>query len=294
MKRLFLACIFFAVLFSLVACTKKEEDTIVIGFYPANDSGKISDTVEPLAKRLSEELDIHVEGIVMTSYNALIDAMGANEIQIGFIPAFGYVLANEEYDVEVLLKSKRKGKGSYQALYLVRTDSEIEALADLAGKVWAYPDKVSTSGYLFPAKQLIQELNLSSIMDLEESFFAQTIETGTHEAAALTVLEGDADIATTHENVLDNLMNDYPDIKEHLKIIRYTDEVPNDTISVVKQLDKQLREKVKEILLSFNEDEEMVQIMNEVYGWDGIMEANDAEYEFVKETYYEFKEIIND
>ncbi len=71
-----------------------EVKKIVMGFVPSQDSDEIADTVEPLADKLGEELDVEVEGKVMTSYSALVEAMGSNQVQIGFLPAFGYVLAN--------------------------------------------------------------------------------------------------------------------------------------------------------------------------------------------------------
>lgn len=290
MKRTFITFILIGSLLMITACQK--EETLVIGFFPAKDAGEIVDTVKPLADRLSEELGIKVKGTVMTSYNALVDAMGANQIQIGFIPAFGYVLANEEYDVEVILKSVRRGEGSYKAQYVVRTESDSEELSDLEEDIWAFPDKASTSGYLFPAKQLMTELDIDSVNELEDGFFDQVIETGTHEAAAISVLEGDADVATTHSHVLDNLSEDYPDIKEHLKVIGYTDDIPNDTISVVDDLDPDLKEEIKQAFLKFNEDEDMIEIMNTVYTWDGITEADADEYEFVRETYHQFRNII--
>lgn len=293
MKRNFSVIIFIVMFFVLTAC-QAEEDTLVMGFFPAKDSGEIADTVEPLAERLSEELGIKVKGRVMTNYNALVDAMGANQVQIGFIPAFGYILANEEYDVQVILKSVRRGKGAYKAQYLVRMGSEIEEFIDMKDKTWAFPDKASTSGYLFPAKQLMNELDFGSIVELEDEFFDHIMETGTHEAAAISVMEGDADVATTHSHVLDNLSDEYPDIKEKLGVIAYTDDIPNDTISVVKDLDEQMVEDIKTAFLKFNEDEEMIQIMNDVYTWDGIMEADDEEYDFVRETYHQFRNIIEE
>src|SRR5699024_17883 len=148
-----------------------------------------------------------------------------------------------------ILKSMRRGEGSYRAQYLVRTDSEINDFTDFKDKTWAFPDKASTSGYLFPAKQLMKELEFTSMIELEEEYFDHMMETGTHEAAAISVLEGDADIATTHSHVLDNLSDEYPDIKENLRVIGYTDDIPNDTISVVKELDQEMVEKIKQAFL---------------------------------------------
>lgn len=272
---------------------QEKPDTIVMGFVPSQDSDTIADTVEPLANRLSEELGIEVEGRVMTDYTALIEAMGSNEVQVGFIPAFGYVLANEQYDVEVILKSVRHGSGTYKAQYLVKADSGIESLEDLEGKIWAYPDAASTSGFLFPAAQLMDEFDIESANALQTEFFSQGIAAGGHDTAAIAVYEGDADVATTFDDVRTTLTEEYPDMMEEMKVIGHTSDIPNDTISVTKDLDEELKQQIKEVFLSLNEDPEMIKIMNEVYNWDEITEASDEEYEVVKETYAKFKDSIS-
>jgi len=268
-------------------------DKLVMGFVPSQDSENIASTVEPLADRLSEELDIDVEGKVMTNYNALVEALGAGQVQIAFIPAFGYILASEQYDVNVILKSMRDGSGTYKAQYLVREDSGIDSLEDLEGKVWAFSDKGSTAGYLFPAKHLMEELDFDSASDLENDFFDSLIEVGGHDTAAEAVLEGDADVATTFDDVRDNLEEDYPSIREDLKVVDYTIDIPNDTITVPDELSDDLVENIREAFLAFNDDPEMIEIMNEVYNWDGIEEAEDSEYEVVRETYHEFRDLID-
>lgn len=272
----------------------EDPDTLVIGFVPSQDSGNIADNVEPLAERLSEKLDIDVESTVTVNFNALVEGMGANQIQIGFIPAFGYVLANEQYDVDVILKSIRHGAGSYKAQYVVRADSGIDDLEDLEGKIWTFPDKGSTSGYLFPAKHLMGEFDIDTAADLETGFFSNVIQSGSHDTAAISVLEGDADVATTFDDVRDNLEDEYPDIKDDLKVVGHTDAIPNDTISVTKEISDDLKERIKEAFLEFNEEQEMIDIMHEVYTWDAIEEAEDSEYQVVKDTYHEFKDIIEE
>ncbi|MBP2079824.1 phosphate/phosphite/phosphonate ABC transporter substrate-binding protein [Oceanobacillus polygoni] len=267
-------------------------ETLVMGFVPSQDSDTIANTIEPLAERLGEELGIEVQGQVMTNYNALVEAMGANQVHIGFIPAFGYVLANEQYDVEVILKSIRYGSGTYKAQYVVRTDSGIESFEDLEGKIWAYGDQGSTSGYLFPANQLMQEFGYDTAAELESNFFGGTVQTGGHDNSAITVLEGDADVATTFDDVRTELEEEYPTVMEDLTILDYTEDIPNDTISVTKELDKEFVQKIKNTFLSFNEDPEMIEIMNEVYNWDEIDEATDDEYQVVKDTYAKFKDNI--
>ncbi|MGP4039383.1 phosphate/phosphite/phosphonate ABC transporter substrate-binding protein [Gracilibacillus sp. D59] len=265
-------------------------EELIMGFVPSQDSDTIADTVAPLADKLSEELGIPVEGKVMTNYTALVEAMGTNEVQIGFIPAFAYVLANEKHGVEVLLKSERYGSGTYKAQYIVSADSEYEKLADLEGAVWAYGDPSSTSGYLFPAAQIMDEFG---VKDPQTEFFSEAYQTGGHDNSAIEVYLGNADVATTFDDVRTELEEEYPDIMEKTRILGYTDEIPNDTISVTKELSDELVQNIKDSFLSFNEDKEMIQIMNDVYSWDAIIEAKDSEYDVVRSTYEKFGDDIN-
>src|SRR5699024_991961 len=195
---------------------------------------------------------------------------------------------------DVILKSIRHGSGSYKAQYVVREDSGIDDLEDLKGKIWTFADKGSTSGYLFPAKHLMDKFDLGSASELETEFFSNVTQAGSHDTAAISVLEGDADVATTFDDVRDNLEEEYPDIKDNLKVIGYTDEIPNDTISVTKEISDDLKQRIKEAFLEFNEEQEMIDIMHEVYTWDAIEEAEDSEYQVVKDTYHEFKDIIEE
>lgn len=274
------------------AGSESNPETIIMGFVPSQESDTIADTIEPLAKKLSEELgeDVEVEGRVMTNYTALVEAMGTNEVHIGFVPAFGYVLANQEHEVEVLLKSERHGSGSYVAQYLVRSDSGLKTLADLKGKTWAFGDPTSTSGYLFPAVQIAKEFDVENP---ETEFFGESVQTGGHDNSAIAVYNGDADVATTFDDVRTTLVEEYPDIMEALTVIKKTEEIPNDTISVTKELDDELVQKIKDVFLSFNDDEEMIAIMKEVYSWDAIIEADDSEYDVVREAYKMFSDDIS-
>lgn len=271
---------------ALVACGNDEAgdhpEEIVMGFVPSQDSANIADTIEPLAERLSEELGVPVQGRVMTNYAALVEAMGNDQVHIGFIPAFGYVLATDRYEqVEVILKSIRHGSSTYKAQYTVRADSDIQTLDDLEGKVWAFPDTSSTSGYLFPAAQLMDEYGVENV----ENWFSDLIQAGSHDNALVTVLEGDADVATTFDDARDSIAGDYPEVYDELRVLGYTDDIPNDTISVnTDSFSPEFIQQITDVFMSFNDDEEMITIMDEVYNWTGIDLAEDSEYDIVRDT----------
>ncbi|MCP8615788.1 phosphate/phosphite/phosphonate ABC transporter substrate-binding protein [Salirhabdus salicampi] len=264
-------------------------DKLVMGFVPSQDAEKIAETAQPLADKLGDVLGKEVEAQTMTSYASLVEAMGNNQVHIGFLPAFGYVLASSKYDVDVILKSERFGSTSYVAQYVVRADSPVNSLDDLeehAGDmIWAFGDPSSTSGYLYPAAQLMDKFGLETTTELQNEFFKGVQKTGGHDNTAIAVLEGQADIGTTFDDVRATMTDEYPNIEEDLKIIGYTDQIPNDTVTVPGALDDELTQEILDAFLSFNDDDEMIEIMNEVYNWDAIVEADDSDYDIVRMTY---------
>ncbi len=294
MKKLLLVLLAVTLLIGLGGCgnssqTASKPDKIIMGFVPSVDSDKIADTIKPLADELAKELGMPVEGKVMTNYSALVEAMGSNKVQIGFLPAFGYVLANQKHGVQVILKSERYGSDYYHSQWVVRADSGINSLADLKGKTWAIPDLTSTSGFLFPAAQIMDQFQ---VKDVQAEFFGKSIQAGGHDNALIAVLEGNADVATTFDDARTIIKKDHPDVMDKLKVIGYSKNIPNDTISVTKELDKDLVAKIKNIFLSFNDKPDMIKIMHDVYSWDAIRAAKDSDYDVVRSTYNKFKDSI--
>lgn len=164
------------------------ERPIKVLFVPSVEADVIITGGELLAQQLEEATGYHFEVSVPNSYAATIEAMCASpDDTIGFIPALGYVLANERCGVQVGNAAVRNGWPVYWAQIVVRTDSGIETLEDLAGRSWGTPSVTSTSGYLVPVAQL-------SAAGVEPG---EIVETGGHTQAMVAVAQGDVDFATS-------------------------------------------------------------------------------------------------
>ena len=50
-----------------------------------------------------------------TSYAAVIEAMGADNVEIGWLAPFAYVLAHDKFETQVILASVREGSKTYAA-----------------------------------------------------------------------------------------------------------------------------------------------------------------------------------
>lgn len=256
--------------------TKKE--TIVLG---VASSTQTIDEVEKSAKVIQEKLEketgLQVELKVDASFEDLITSVESGKVDLVFLNSSSYVKVKEKGDIDVVVKGVRFGKDFYRAQYNVRADSNINSIEDLVkekGLKWAYPDKTSTAGYLFPALQ---------IMDMGgdiNQFVA--VETGGHDSALKSLLNGDVDFATTFEDGRTTIIKEYPNVNEKIKVIGYSDKIPNDNASISNKLSSDTKDKVKKALLSFSNDKEAMSALKELYGWDGISEAKDSDYDIVR------------
>ena|SRR5690625_3160539 len=268
-----------------------EIDSIVMGFVPSQDADTLADTAKPLADKLGEILGVSVEAQVMTDYVGLVEAMRTQNVDIGFLNPFGFVQGEKRAGAKVILKSLRNGEDSYRAQFNVLADSEIESMEDLLetdGLVWAYPDTLATAGYLFPASHLMD----MGEEDLDGHF--EQMQTGGYDNALIALLDGQADFATTFEDARDIMVDDYPTVMDDIRVLGYTDPIPNDTISVRSELPDEWVDKIRDAFLSFNEDEEMLDVLFDIYSWTGITEAKSEDYDIVRAVYERFEDQLNE
>lgn len=276
----------------LFACAggeeSSEEEPLRLGYIPSAEVEDMATTVEPLEEYLSEELGRPVTGEVISSYAGLVEAMANDQADLAFLPAFAFVQAEEQMEIDVLAKAIHDGSDSFVAQYVVRADSEIENVSELVNQeqlVWAFQDFNSTSGYLFPADHLMQ---LGA--DLDSQF--EQLPSEEHEYAILQVLDGEADFATTFQDARTRLEQEIPSIYEEIRVIGTTDPIPNTTVSVRGELPEELKEEIQQAFLHISEEEDVLAVMQEVYTWEGFAEATAEDYDIVRSVYEEFEEYI--
>ncbi len=164
-----------------------EERPIQLLFVPSVDADVIVSGGEVLKEELNKATGLNFDVSVPTSYAATIEAICASpDDTMAFLPALGYVLANERCGVQVGNAAVRFGWSVYWSQIIVAIDSDIETLEDLAGRSWGAPSVTSTSGFLVPSAMLADA-------GIEPG---EVVETGGHTAAMLAVYNGDVDFAT--------------------------------------------------------------------------------------------------
>lgn len=235
-------------------------------FVPSGEAQTILEGGEEIARHLHKITGLHYKTSIATSYAAVIEAMGAGKVDIGWLATFSYVLAKDKYDVELLSIVVRFGSAFYRGQIITRVDSGINTLADLQGRKFAFVDAASTSGHLYP-KTLLLSKGLNP-----DRLFSQSRFAGSHNAVILSVLKGEVDAGATYDDARAAVAKTYPEVFTQLRVIARTKKIPNDTVSARKGLDPSLKQKIKAGLMQLSKTPEGSRVLKRVYGISGLMD----------------------
>jgi phosphonate transport system substrate-binding protein len=273
---------------ALAACGQTAEPIgtatrpLEMAFIPSADTQKILASGKPLADLLEKETGLKFNTSVPTAYAPLVEAMGANKVDIGWLAPFSYAVARKKYEAEVILATVRAGSKTYPWQVVVAADSGIKTIDDLKGKKFAFGDPLSTSSYLFPAAYIKEKYNLDP-----EKFFSQVIFAGGHDKVVVAVyqkqVEGGAtfgpNVGAPESDGRSRALSTLPDVMTKVIRILEADKIPNDTVSVRKGLPKEITEKLRAGLLKISKTDAGLKLLKDLYAIDGLDVASPADYD---------------
>ena len=155
----------------------------------------------PLQAWLEERLGVKVEIATASSYDGIIQAIAADQIEFAYFGSSAYAAAWTETNggvAPLLTKARADGSSGYFSLIVTRCDSGITSVDGLEGKVLAFSDPDSTSGYAVPYFNLVKEGYDP------ETFFRTITFAGNFDAALQGVAQGTFDGASAWANSPEN------------------------------------------------------------------------------------------
>ena len=284
-KRRFWICWLFFL--GTLACGRPEDakPALRVGFVPSENVQQVAQNAQPIVEILRQKLAMEVEPFVATDYTGVVEALRAGKLDIAFLSPASYVLAKNEANVQVVLKSHRKGLASYYAAIITRADSGITNLKDLRNRSFAFGDPLSTTGHIIPRKMFLEN-GIDPAKD-----FKHLLYSGGHDATVLAVLHRKVDAGATFANFTDGkdaawiqyLKN--PEEQKQIRAIAYSEPIPADNLVIRGDLDAGLSKKIQEVFLDMSRDSAGQQMLRDLYQIDGFMPASDQDYESVREAF---------
>ena len=176
---------------------KKDYQVLKFGILSGeNEKDRIA-RYTPFEKYLEKELGVEVEIFTAGNYDGVIQAIAADQIEFAFFGSSSYAAAYTATNggVDPLLSRKRKdGSTGYYSVVVTRCDSGNKSLDDLKGKILAFADPDSTSGFAVPY------FNIAKLGYNPKTYFKAIPFSGSHEAGVQGVVNGIFDSAATWQN----------------------------------------------------------------------------------------------
>ena len=237
---------------------------------------------EYMEKTLSVDLEIFTAG----NYDGVVQALAADQIEFAFLGSSAYAAAytaSEGGVQPILATESQNGATGYFSIVTVRCDSGYKSIDDLKGKVLAFADPDSTSGYAVPLYNLAQQGYEP------ETFFSGVPFAGSHEAGVQGVVNKQFDAAATYQDNetsgVYQLMASKGMIKEgEICVIWQSPEITNGPITTRNNLPQPMIDEVKAALLAL--PAAAPEVYKEMTGGEtstdkGYIEVNHERYQWI-------------
>ncbi len=221
---------------------------IVIGLTPEQNVLKQTDRFRPLSEYLSQRTGVTVEFTVLSDYSHLVDAFAQQNVDGAFFGSFTAVAAMQKLGVVPLARPVNlDGESTYHSHIYTRKDSGIKNVADMKGARFAFVDKATTAGYVFPMAHLKEH----GVSDIDNYFSSYTFE-GRHDLALKAVLHKRAEVGACKNTIFDAEKKKNPRIAEEIVILAQSAKVPSNGLCVRKDLDSAVKDRLQTALLNLH------------------------------------------
>lgn len=221
-----------------------------VGIIPAEDARAVVRQSQAVMDQVSKSLGMKTEIFVGSDYNATIEALRANKVDVALMGAFGYVLATTQAPVEAFAVTVTKAGNTpdYHSIIIAKKDAaDLTSLESVKGHTFAFVDPSSTSGSLAPKAAFIQ-----AKIDPEKDM-KKVIYSGGHDASIIAVAEGKVDAASVADRIYAIACQKKAVDCSKLKVIWTSPPIPNDPLFYRKTLSPEMKKKIADAFYSIHD-----------------------------------------
>ncbi|HVN55238.1 MAG TPA: PhnD/SsuA/transferrin family substrate-binding protein [Anaerolineaceae bacterium] len=201
-----------------------------------------------LADYLSDHLHIPVHFLIDLPWTERDHLLDEGKIDLCWICGLPYVRKADRSPgaitpivAPVMVASRYQDRPIYFSDVVVHRDSPFQTLDDLQGAAWAYNEPGSQSGYGVVRYAL-------AVRGETLGFFGRVIESGAHQTSLQMILRREVDASAIDSTVLEQELNDDPDIGSRIRVIDTFGPSPIPPWVVTERASLQMRQSLQEIL----------------------------------------------
>jgi len=223
--------------------------SLVFSILSAENQSNMEPLWQPLLNDMAHAVGVPIRPFFASNYTALIEAMRAGQVQVGWFSALPALQATRRANADVVGRIVTANGGtSYNSVLIVRRGSGITLDRVLAcGKHYSFGigDAQSTSGTLAPLTYLFAPRNITPT----DCF--STVRSASHQANFFAVANGVIDVATNNSVGLVFAARENPEIAHNVETIWQSPPLPESAILVRRDLDPALKERIRQFFLTY-------------------------------------------
>jgi len=181
-------------------------------------------------------------------YREIMDLLLGGRLELAWICGYPYVQHQDR--LELLVVPVWHGQPLYRSEIIVADDSDLHSLADLGGRLFAWADPDSNSGWLYP------RFALARAGEDPDGFFRRTFFTWGHPRSVLAVSEGLADGAAVDSYVRETLIQHTPSLAGALRLVHRSPLFGFPPLVAGPAMNRRDRDRTREVLVAQAEDGE--------------------------------------
>jgi len=259
------------------AADKSDPEVLRVALLPDENASVLIKKNEGLKLYLEKQIGKPVELVVTTDYSSMIEAMRHGRIELGYFGPLSYVMAKQRCDIIPFAAQVEKGSATYHSVIIANAGAGVTDLAGAKGKTVAWGDQASTSSHLIP-KSILLGAGLVAGRDYKEQFV------GSHDAVALAVQNGNAQVGGMSQPILERLLEKGTIKRDKVRVITVSGPYPNYPWTMQSYLKPELQKKIRDAFLSLKDPE----ILHNLKA-DSFSPVTDKEYDVVRQLQEKLK-----
>lgn len=266
--NIYVSLLSFFLLANISTTIAAEKTEILLGSVAMDIPAVMHKRLSPLTTYLSEQIGLPVSLKLSANMGAAINEIALRNVDIAYLTPVAYLKAYKKGKVQIIAKTVTKGKASFQLMIVVKEDSSIKTVSDLAGKSFAFGDK----------RALLQRAALvGGGMPLDKLDSYEFI--GHYDNIATAVSRGAFDAGILKDTMAFKWEG------KGLRIIYATPDLPPYNVAVSSDISPDLMAKIKNAFLALDGNNpkhlKVIKALDKKY--NGFAATSDAEYDVIRE-----------
>lgn len=228
-----------------------------------------------LSEYLGRKVGLPVRLIHKADYTQVNDMLEQGKVDVAFVCSGPYVAGHDKFGLELLGAPVVNGQPRYFAYLIVPKSSEATSMDSLEGKVFAFTDPQSNTGYGVPRGVL------AAMGTTPEEYFGRFFYTYSHDVSIRNVATGEADGASVDSLIFDYAAVVDPTYTSRVRVLSKSEPYAVPPVVVRPGLSSELKDRLKTALLGSADDVDGLSLLSKMH-IERFVAVDDSAYDSIR------------